>query len=205
MALMRRRVFQVFSVLSGLLSVALMVLWVRSYFVGDVATYYQRPGDGSSAGYGVSSGCGSLGLSSFHFSGFPVRALGWYRVDAQTPYDRAVPPVFLSSVIPVSSRISWNYLGFACYSGSNSLHFASPDHAPWITDLFLLAIPHWLPALLLAMPPFVHFRRAWRVRYRRAHNLCLSCGYDLRAHAAGQKCPECGTVILTDTFHRPLP
>ena len=28
---------------------------------------------------------------------------------------------------------------------------------------------------------------------------CLRCSYDLRAHAPGEKCPECGTLIATES------
>jgi hypothetical protein len=34
-----------------------------------------------------------------------------------------------------------------------------------------------------------------RRRYRAEHGLCVACGYDLRAHRPGQKCPECGTQV----------
>ena len=51
--------------------------------------------------------------------------------------------------------------------------------------------------LLAAAVPILGFiffsptkrRRAYRLR----HNLCLNCGYDLRVHKPGDKCPECGT------------
>jgi hypothetical protein len=29
--------------------------------------------------------------------------------------------------------------------------------------------------------------------YRMRHQLCVKCGYDLRAHKPGDRCPECGT------------
>ncbi len=32
-------------------------------------------------------------------------------------------------------------------------------------------------------------------------NRCVKCGYDLRAHAAGQRCPECGTVVIDMACH----
>ena len=65
-----------------------------------------------------------------------------------------------------------------------------------------VVLPHWLVVTLLLVTPGAwavdSLRRAHRRRYRVAHNLCLTCGYDLRGHqagAAGGKCPECGTAI----------
>jgi len=67
-----------------------------------------------------------------------------------------------------------------------------------------LTLPHWLLVGLLLVAPaswvIRHFRQARRQRYRVAHNLCLTCGYDLRtqkAGAAGGKCPECGTAVTS--------
>jgi len=62
-------------------------------------------------------------------------------------------------------------------------------------------IPYWMLALIFATLPvvsfffFCHWRTEGR---RRSHGLCLICGYDLRAHRPGQRCPECGTPIPLD-------
>ena len=51
-------------------------------------------------------------------------------------------------------------------------------------------------SVLTYFSPPVRARRL--AEYRRRHGLCLRCGYDLRAQlvgAAGDKCPECGTLI----------
>jgi len=41
----------------------------------------------------------------------------------------------------------------------------------------------------------------WKRRIAAGH--CAKCGYDLRAHRPGQRCPECGTPIpLDETRHR---
>jgi hypothetical protein len=51
----------------------------------------------------------------------------------------------------------------------------------------ILMIPGWL---------FAHWWRPHFDRYHRYKNgKCMECGYDLRAHHAGQRCPECGTAI----------
>jgi hypothetical protein len=31
--------------------------------------------------------------------------------------------------------------------------------------------------------------------FRAKQGLCLGCGYDLRGHSSGQRCPECGSQI----------
>jgi hypothetical protein len=48
----------------------------------------------------------------------------------------------------------------------------------------------WMGALLL--------RRARR-RERERDGLCRTCGYDLRAHRAGERCPECGAIATQAT------
>lgn len=52
--------------------------------------------------------------------------------------------------------------------------------------------------IALAIPSWIFMKR-WRTSYDRYHrwkkNRCMECGYDLRAHRAGAKCPECGTLI----------
>jgi hypothetical protein len=52
--------------------------------------------------------------------------------------------------------------------------------------------------IALTIPGGIFLKR-WRKRYDRYHrwkkNQCLACGYDLRAHQPGEKCPECGTMI----------
>jgi hypothetical protein len=56
-------------------------------------------------------------------------------------------------------------------------------------------IPYWFLALLFALPPAMTIRGILRRRARRP-GLCPNCGYDLRAHSAGERCPECGTANI---------
>ena len=47
--------------------------------------------------------------------------------------------------------------------------------------------------IVLAIVYFRGGRRELVRMAREERGLCPSCGYDLRAHAPGERCPECGT------------
>jgi hypothetical protein len=72
------------------------------------------------------------------------------------------------------------------------------DQAQWI-GAFYIAVPWWAIAIALALWPA---SRGWamvaedlRRRRERGKGHCPVCGYDLRAHGPGDKCPECGTPV----------
>ena len=88
-------------------------------------------------------------------------------------------------------------------------HFLSPmgfwfgtgnDHG---TMTWSINVPRWFLFLLSsAFPCVALFRvtRQWRIKRSRTNRgLCQKCSYDLRAHAAGDACPECGTAIPQQT------
>jgi hypothetical protein len=62
-----------------------------------------------------------------------------------------------------------------------------------------VAVPSWMPAVILAPYPILAFvrgpARRWR---RRRRGLCVRCGYDLEGNVSGV-CPECGTTIEVRT------
>jgi len=61
-----------------------------------------------------------------------------------------------------------------------------------------IIVPAWGPLGLCAgvcgWLVLFPIRRRWRTARRLREGLCLKCGYDLRAHQPGGRCPECGTV-----------
>ena len=63
---------------------------------------------------------------------------------------------------------------------------------------FTLTVPCWLAVVLTGALPVMwywRFRRKRAERRRSVQGLCIACGYDLRA--TKDRCPECGTPILT--------
>jgi hypothetical protein len=60
----------------------------------------------------------------------------------------------------------------------------------------LLPITAWVTVtvLRLAWLPFESAHRARR-KQRRRQDRCANCGYDLRATAFSERCPECGTLV----------
>jgi hypothetical protein len=61
-------------------------------------------------------------------------------------------------------------------------------------QVLVWAVPYYVIVLALSVAPVLLMLRILRARtaHRRAHGLCLNCGYDLRA--TPERCPECGDV-----------
>src|SRR5258706_15768265 len=62
----------------------------------------------------------------------------------------------------------------------------------------LLAVPLWVPLVLVAAPTAC----AWHRCRRHAPGHCPTCGYDLVGIAAGV-CPECGTAVRRSAETKP--
>jgi hypothetical protein len=80
----------------------------------------------------------------------------------------------------------YEYLGFEFKA------YSLPERQGWrftLPNYFLFTLllsPHLLIAISRLRPWY---------RHRHTPGLCPTCSYDLRAHSAGSRCPECGTPI----------
>jgi hypothetical protein len=179
---MLRRVFTLLSALSLLLCVAVVVLWVRSCWVGDRFERIERlsrepPVVVEYLSIGINRG---RVWASRYQETYTMRAYGledgpkWKHSD-----DMEYVPLD-SSDVPSLSPIG---LGWKTHTTSG--RFLS-------TQEFWLVVPIWLLLVLFAVLP-----GAWLVRRRCAsrrsmQGQCGECGYDLRATPG--RCPECGAV-----------
>jgi hypothetical protein len=69
-----------------------------------------------------------------------------------------------------------------------------PDFDFRTAHLWAVTVPAWSPIPFLLIVPAL-FARQYANRRRLATGHCAHCGFDLRAHAPGDKCPECSTLI----------
>jgi hypothetical protein len=174
---MRRVLHKALAVLSLILLAATLVVWVRSYWRQDSA---------ETAGHttwGVMSRLGAITFS--HTEKNFVATRRWTT----------------QNITPGWHAIRETGFWFHYQTTEEEWELFSPPGTP-LPNVHMLVrsktftIPYWFPTLLFAAVPawwfFLYLRRR-----RTPAGHCPTCRYDLRAHAPGQKCPECGTVIPT--------
>ena len=172
---MKRRLF---SALSLLLFVAVVVLWVRSYGPGDYVRHYDPPRD-----FDVQSSDGLLRVSSGHLiSQSYARKAGW---------DSSFWPPEGEHYRFKADLHRGTTMGFRY----QRWHWQSTDLQ---ADARIVTLPYWSLATASAILPAAMLWRWHRSRRARGHipsGRCPSCGYDL--WATPRRCPECGHVVST--------
>jgi hypothetical protein len=166
--------------LSLLLSVAMAAMWVRSYWRFDNGFLLGRRGNDYPYVVSIQSMRGATSIC-WQYPVSPtqsVEKIEWKWGRMTRPYGS-----FPASV-ERHLHADWKFLGF--WRNHQVKSFANLD---------AIVIPYWFTALVTG------FLGGWRILvtrkrqrqiFRRANNLCLDCGYDLRA--TPDRCPECGTV-----------
>jgi hypothetical protein len=180
---MTRRLLNLLTVGSLLVCAAVVVLWVRSFFVSD---YVQRLRaheeylDRFSENYRLATSH-SLFLNRGRTE-LKYLTSKWYGdIDG----------------VPAPGRVAWNHQTTAAANEgevvSSVWNWLGFDYSvrrviPRLEDSVSMAFPMWLPAALFAALPATRLCRRLR---RRMPGCCASCGYDLRA--TPDRCPECGS------------
>ena len=172
---MKRRLFAILSTLSLLLCVAVVVLWVRSYWAMDSLDY-------RSGRFGLYLDS-TRGLICVLQRGFPYAPEnlpdGWNF--SSWSWDS---PSSRSSLDPREYGDSfWARIGFS-YDGLS--------RNERLGDFRSMSVPYWSLAAALLPPPLAWLYKRLRHAKQCRTGLCPSCGYDLRA--TPERCPECGHV-----------
>jgi len=98
----------------------------------------------------------------------------------------------LHSQVRLPGDRSWNFLGLEYMHHDVEVHL----HICGFEGYDVISVPFWMIVCLFLTGPLLLFSRASqrvRYQYRKRNNLCLHCGYDLRA--SKDRCPECGKPI----------
>jgi hypothetical protein len=186
---MKRRLLNLLTALSLLLSIAVAALWAWSY--RRCATI----------------GCASTAsvptlLWSIHT--WPGHVDVWHSRRWRTPPPPPDPPHWFVVTFPTPvhntdmSAEQWHValLGVVL-AGHDRVKSGTTGAGPYtLRDSFhTLILPYWVPWAATAALPSMHVARAFRRRRRQDARRCPSCGYDLRATPG--RCPECGTPATT--------
>jgi hypothetical protein len=170
---MARRLLNLLTALSLLLCVAVVTLWVRSCWARDRLAYARStPRTGRLHVFELTTGGGVLLVSVSGFNS--SRHVGKRGIALETgePENPA------------------HWVGLPTRLGFGLETYDSGAHHPLRVWYWLLAVPLWLPAAMLALGPAARLHRRGRRRCRTG--LCTACDYDLRA--TPDRCPECGTM-----------
>jgi hypothetical protein len=181
-----RRLPVALSVASLVLSVALLAMWVRSYWVGDT-WLWQRVTRDERIIYSwymeLTSGAGGIGLSR-DTEDYDARYATVHDIGADWSFARRE-----------ARRPAYPQPAFFVGPNQPATAFAFRWNGNRAGTRRELILPYWILVLLFAIAPALSARRVWlhrRARRRRRANACPACGYDLRA--SPERCPECGAM-----------
>jgi hypothetical protein len=174
----KRRLVTLAAVVSLLLSIATVVLWMRSYFIAD--GWWDSREDRLVVA-GTQQGAIFLDHATLN-SGPAATPMGIHRFKWKVSPGSGTP-----APDPGVVR-EWTFLGFHWFISEGG---SGPAPGGFFTTppRWQVRVPLWFIATLFALFPL-----RWMIRARCAAGpgRCTSCGYDLRA--TPDRCPECGAV-----------
>jgi hypothetical protein len=182
----RRRLLNLLTALSLLLCVAAVVLWLCSYVIPTSAGLRTYEAGGNSPALAVTVRGIGVRRGTFAFG----------RIRSGIGTNAAGPPVHASQWFEGSGSMTLYPAVRARPSGFGfdlALH-NTPGEQGWIVGM-----PCWFVCFVTAATTTWRFAAA-RTSHRRScrrNNVCVRCGYDLRATPA--RCPECGTAASVST------
>jgi hypothetical protein len=190
----KRRLFTILSSLSLLLFVAVVVLWVRSYWIVDVVQNTKTDDQSRYiASVRLTTRRGTVVIevsrpdTPVTVSVPPGRSFSYYGAVA----DRFIFP-FRENQIRSFSGVSWGQYRF----GVGTL--SGPGFSMGTANVLILPL-HFFVAVT-SVAPLIWFVMWWKHRVP-VTGRCPSCGYDLRA--TSDRCPECGRVPQSATTRAP--
>ncbi|HEY2586991.1 MAG TPA: hypothetical protein VGI81_14695 [Tepidisphaeraceae bacterium] len=171
-----RHVFTIASVLSLVLCIGSAGIWIRSFATGDVIDWGSKT---HATNLIFARGRCLLATIRANPSADDAVEYSFFQHQTTPATDAA------TAIPPIEHGFAWPGIGVAWASGA----LAS-------VQFHVVLLPAWVLCGLTALLPgwwLVKSSVKRRQRLRRDHNLCLRCGYDLRA--SKDRCPECGTPI----------
>ena len=197
---MRCRVFPILAVMSLIFCVLLLWFWWRSTILLDQITLSKD------RQYFLTSHVGwvSVGWSSCDkgvLVGYPTGGVGI----------RSVAPDIYATRLTLrwDNAETEDQPAFGDVLGRYEvMTYGAPlGSRPRVHHVAEIGAPYWLLTLVASAAPSIwvaRFNLRRRLERRRGSGLCAQCGYDLRAHAPGQKCPECGLSVPVDLVRKPI-
>ncbi len=178
---MFRRLFHVSAFLSALCLLCILILWPVSYHREVGADYITS----TQICHGIAGLSGRLILMrvensrapGIHFRNFNPQD------NSLSEWSYSKPPG--PRILALDAFDTFGWLGMEHTRAHMPSGFLAPPSE--------FAIPFSYLAILSSILPTIAFLSRRRKAFRKG--LCPRCRYDLRAHAPGANCPECGTVI----------
>jgi len=192
-----RILFHVLCLLFAAVSLACISLWIRSYYVSDSAGHMHQF-------------IQDISLVQDSYWGASGRGLVWvnhnfgrwnYQSTAELEQVRArifafpIQADYRSDYESISAAEQFKRDGHRLFLGFGFTSSTYRGGVPAEFHEWQIIFPYAAPAVLFSLPLLIDLRMILKRKRRKklhSQNLCLSCGYDLRA--SPDHCPECGAM-----------